>query len=81
MSIHNAVNSFYMFDQEPSWMKSERYDYCEPADRDAVSYDSSSPDSRSAYNSVTRELKQMMLGNNQFSYTQIDRAIPEEDAE
>ena len=45
------------------------------------SYDSSSPDSRSAYNSVTRELKQMMLGNNQFSYTQIDRAIPEEDAE
>lgn len=46
MSIHNAVNSFYLFDQEPSWMRCERYDYCEPADRDAVSYDSSSRKTR-----------------------------------
>lgn len=37
MSIHNAVNSFYLFDQEPSWMRSERYDYCEPEAREAHS--------------------------------------------
>ena len=43
------------------------------------SYDSSAPGSREAYRSVTRELKNMQLGNNQFSYTEIDRAIPEEE--
>ena len=44
------------------------------------SYDSSAPGSREAYQSVTRELKNLQLGNNQFSYTETDRAIPEEDA-
>ena len=33
MSIHNAANMeyYYLADQEPAWMRTERYDYCEPA--------------------------------------------------
>ncbi len=33
MSIHSAANMEYYFlaDQEPSWKKTERFDYCEPA--------------------------------------------------
>ena len=44
-----------------------------------LSYDSTEPGSYNAYNSVTRALRQIQLGNNQFSCTEIDRAVPEEE--
>ncbi len=44
-----------------------------------LSYDSTEPGSYDAYNSVTRELRNIQLGNNQFSCTEIDRAVPEEE--
>lgn len=35
MSIHSSVNmvNCMSFEQVPDWMKSERYDYCEPAQK------------------------------------------------
>ena len=45
-----------------------------------LSYDSAEPGSLNAYKSVTREIKHIQLGNNQFSCTEIDRAVPEEEA-
>ena len=38
MSIHNAVNfeNIRLADQEPEWMRTERYDYCEPYSESAV---------------------------------------------
>ena len=44
-----------------------------------LSFDSTEPGSRDAYSAVSRELRQIQLGNNQFSYTEIDRAVPEEE--
>lgn len=31
MSIHSSVNfgNYVIYDREPEWMRSERYDYCE----------------------------------------------------
>ncbi|MCR5718411.1 MAG: hypothetical protein K6F80_05180 [Oscillospiraceae bacterium] len=43
-----------------------------------LSYDSDEPGSRDAYNSVIRELKEIQLGNHQFSFTQIDRFVEED---
>lgn len=35
MSIHTSVNfdNYYMNNQQPEWMRSERLDYCEPMKR------------------------------------------------
>ena len=44
-----------------------------------LSYDSTDPGSYDAYKSVTREIRNIQLGNNQFSCTEIDRAVPEEE--
>lgn len=43
------------------------------------SYDSAEPGSYDAYNSVRAAIQTIQLGNNQFSCTEIDRAVPEED--
>ena len=34
MSIHSSLNfdNIVMYDAQPEWMRSERYDYCEPFD-------------------------------------------------
>jgi len=36
MSIHSSVNmvNCMFLDQEPEWMKSERYEYCEPMEKE-----------------------------------------------
>ena len=44
-----------------------------------LSYDSSEDGSRDAYHAVIRKLKEIQLGNNQFSYTQVDRAVPDDE--
>ena len=32
MSIHNSIDygNYVVYDREPEWMRSERYEYCEP---------------------------------------------------
>ena len=44
-----------------------------------LSYDSSEDGSRDAYHAVIRKLKEIQLGNNQFSCTQVDRAVPDDE--
>lgn len=44
-----------------------------------LSYDSTEPGSYDAYNSVQKQIRNIQLGNNQFSCTEIDRAVPEEE--
>ena len=44
-----------------------------------LSYDSTEPGSYDAYNSVKKEIRNIQLGNQHFSCTEIDRAVPEEE--